>query len=386
MRHPERVKSPKIRSRHPQYLLILFALLFYQNCSEMTNTDSLVSEADNLPFAYVARPDTIAYMSCSNLNGSSPQGLFTYRIMASGGGNGGLAFTPEFRSATSGRSIAQRVELLADSPLNTSTQLELSIRTRDLTQIWLQNKNGLQPTVDSGLWTPQLGDTKIVTALSASNSFVNYFAGAVQPKIDISLLQAGSQESDATSTRQGLSSNTFLTLAYSNSLDPADDLLRTVPDSNGKLYGTGYGLSFGPGPGSSNTWRVIQSVAEYDLRTLTSMVSTWTCYKFQIRRPGDDNFCESGNCLDQSDSSVTAARRMLDPNLWYIHMSTSATTPWMTFIEPKGTTGDSCYNIPDTTTMPAYTYTDACNEVTPQDSSVGPYVYCPHYFTVCTRN
>src|SRR5665213_261113 len=84
----------------------LFALALFQNCAGTQDDTTLNSQSsfeDSLPLAYDAKIDTLAYMSCSEMQEGSydPRAYFTFRAGAYSSATGGLGQTPLFRSLTS---------------------------------------------------------------------------------------------------------------------------------------------------------------------------------------------------------------------------------------------------------------------------------------------
>src|ERR1035437_9032143 len=98
--------SASLKLRHFFLAAGILFLALYQNCAQDPATDSLNSASsyeEGLPFAYDAKIDTLAYMSCSEMAAGSydPRAYFSFRAVAYNSATGGLGMTPAFRAATS---------------------------------------------------------------------------------------------------------------------------------------------------------------------------------------------------------------------------------------------------------------------------------------------
>ena len=401
-------------------VLVVSTLLLYQNCAQApdgsadgSSTNSAEAYQDSLPFAYDAKLDTLAYMSCSEV-GKDPgaalmqRAYFTFRAGAYNANTGGIGMTTAYRASTQYYSPVERAQALASSAFNMNTRLVFSMRLRsDLSRHWsLTDGVGFSQMA----FLPPLNDPQIAGPFAASTAgrYLNYFPGTADKRLmeaSLSLLKGDTNAMNARAYLSGVGLPLYLVAAYTNSSDELESVLRqpltyasdkttVVTTPTTRAFGSGLQLSFGLpyGVGAGET-RVLSSVTEYDLSTAPNptVKANWTCpasYQFMIVRPEDvqanPSLCFTGADQDYSSqptlqAAQNAIRRVLPASDWYVDVTKNC-------VVPKGT-GDVCYGTYGATAnvfRPLY-YSNAC---TKNDSNQASSTYgytCPHYVSVCIR-
>lgn len=412
----------RLKKKHAfSALLVVSTLLLYQNCAQAPDgtadgSSGATSEdyQNSLPFAYDAKLDTLAYMSCSEVNkdpGAAvmQRAYFTFRAGAYNTNSGGLALTSAYRSNTSYYTPVERAQALATSAFNANTRLVFSMRLRsDLTRHWsLSEGVGYSQMA----FLPPLNDPEIAGPLAASTAgrYLNYFPGSQDNRLmeaSLSLLKGDTNAMNARAFLSGAGTPLFLVAAYANSSDELESNLRqpltyasdqstVVTTPTTRAFGSGLQLSFGlPYNVGAGETRVLTNVTEYDLSASPApavKAASWSCptsYQFMIVRPEDvqanPNLCFTGADQDVSgqpslQSAQNAIRRVLPVSDWYVDMSKNC-------VVPKNT-GDVCYGSYGATAQvfkPLY-YSASCtkNDSNPSSSTYG--YTCPHYVSVCIR-
>jgi hypothetical protein len=160
--------------RQLAFIAALSSFLLYQNCSDDsqdTTFNSASSFEESLPFAYDAKIDTVAYMSCSEMQEGTyePRAYFSFRAGAYSSATGGLGMTTAFRNLTQYYSPTDRGNVLSQSNTNSNTLLNLSIRSRSNFQsLWATDQVTTGHEIDDFL--PELDSTADIAGPLASES------------------------------------------------------------------------------------------------------------------------------------------------------------------------------------------------------------------------
>ncbi len=381
---------PSLKMRQAFAVAVLGMILVFQNCSQVdpNSSSDLSSSAvdDGLPLAFDAKIDTLSYMSCSQMTGSTVEkrAYYSFRAGAYNPSTGGLALTNEFRQATRFYDPAGRARLFANSTLNSNTRLTLSVRQVGNYQApWKEGELRVGEETESFL--PPLDSSAIAGPLSATQQgqMIQYFPGNHTQRLMEASLRFYNFENTHKQTREMIDSRSALLVAgYSNSTDEMDTRLRgpggTPAD---KIFGTGYYMRFSLPVGyTSGERRVISAsggVEEMDLQTNVIKTANWDCsqnYQFMVIRPEDKAagrvVCDA--TVDRYDNAteqaaLTAIRRVLRVEDWFVDIKRKC-------ILPKRT-GDYCYGPTNNKTI-QYGVASCINDATRM---------CPHFVSVCIK-
>jgi hypothetical protein len=385
----------RLKLRQALALVVLGGLLTFQNCSDApsNNDQTQSSYNESLPFAYSAKVDTVAYMSCSEIKTSvENRAYFSYRVGAYNNSTGGLTLTDPFRTATQYYQTADRANAFAQSDLNSNTRLNLSVRLRSNSQsVWSTGSTRAGFEIDSFL--PQLDSPDVAGPLAgvANGRMMNYFPGSGAQRLMEASLRFFEFENVSVETRnnlEGSGSPAYLAVAYSNTADELDTSVRvpgvnpvnsTQPVTAAMAYGTGYAFTFAlPAGTTAGERRVISSLQEVDLSTSRNVAAAWDCsssYQFMILRPEDVAAglvtCATGPDLATSSqtAALNAVRRVLRVEDWYVDMNRHC-------VVPKNT-GDYCYGSLQSGQSIQYTSVACTNSGA---------TLCPHWVSVCIRH
>ena len=416
----------RLRARQFLYAVSLLSIFFYQNCAPTDDSgdlDTQLSYAENLPFAYQARIDTLGYMSCSEISDTTyePRAYFSFRAGAYSSSTGGLGLTPAFLQSTASYAPTDRANTFATAQRNSNTLLSLSIRSsNDFTQLWATDQVQAGQELDAFL--PELDADEIAGPLGSlmQGQFINYFPGSDTQRLMEASLRFLTYENVANETRNNLTSGTsIMVVGYTATADTMDTTLRSPNDdtttasgqdpapvptptsnpNNTTAFGTGYGVSFSvPAGYASGDPRVLSAVSEKDLTTNTGVSSSWTCpanYEFMVIRPEDyvagTVLCNAfvdriSNCANgtptatDQQAALNAIRRVLRVEDWFVDLCNHC-------VIPKHT-GDFCYGSTLGTRTILYG-TNNCVD-TSQSTTINGIVYpngvvCPHFVSVCLR-
>lgn len=378
--------------------LVVATLLLFQNCAdplELSSQDSL-SFNDQLPFAFNTKLDTVAFMSCARVPpGFNKRAYFTFRAGAYRS-KSGIKLTDNFLSTMAEFTPASRAQAIADSPANSGSTLQLSVRKpKGSYQSILTNSGSPVSGIDFfnillPLDTPEIAN--VLTELQPGQT-VRYFpglSGLDNRRLEGSLFFNDTEKkiSDVqTSFQQG----GMLALTYAPS--PNNEFIARPGEQN-SVFGQGMQMTFSPAPGRSNgASRVISNIAEFDLETGQSSgleVRNWTCgssLALIIARPGDAHGCiatddQSSINLASGNSSTQIAnntkrmeqiRSILPIEDWYVDLSRNCVLPKVA--------DSSCYGNTAGMTV-IYNPATACSA---SDDSASKSAYCAHYVSICTR-
>jgi hypothetical protein len=395
--------SARLNSRHAIAGAFIGLLLTFQNCSQPVDQNALNSESsfeDSLPLAYEAKLDTLAYMSCSQINNSlEPRAYFTFRAGAYSRLSGGLNLSTEFLEKTKFYNTTRRADLLETSAMNSDTRLTLSIRLASNFQSLWASDNGVQVGEEIESFLPPLDSDGIAGQLAGAASGVklNYFPGTENKRLMEASLRYFKYDDIAARTRDKLDAReSLLAMGFSNSSDEMDTDLRgpnmTVTPSS--AHGTGFYLKFSvPARFTGGERRVLSSttggVEEVDLVEKKMKSSAWSCptdYQFMIVRPGDrllpgqtqavgKTVCNTiADRYDPNSPSqkkaLEAIRRVLRVEDWYVDVANHCVVPRENV--------DRCYGDIGTRLV-QYTTASCANT-----NGVGA-TYCPNFVSVCLQ-
>jgi hypothetical protein len=401
--------------RHVLIVSCIGLILTFQNCSQAQFDAEAEQQSfeSQLPFAYEAKIDTIAYMSCSGMSDNQPdrRAYFTIRAGAYGTCNpadylcqqnpfaspvAGLSMSKDFREATKYYDKKQKAHLFSMSDKNANTFLSLSIRSAGNYQLpWKEGNLVAGEELDAML--PALDTPAVAGPLgfSSEGQMMNYFPGSHTQRLMEGSLRYYNFENTSKLTRDTLNSReALMVMGYSTTADPMETGLRS-PDQaaanqpqlpTNRAYGTGFYLSFElpTGPGgvrmSSGEQRALSTgngVEEVDLITGQPTSASWDCsynYQFMVVRPEDKAnglvTCDAtvdryANATEQA--ALNAIRRVLRVEDWFVDVARRC-------IMPKRT-GDYCYGAVQGRTI-QYGQANCLNNAT---------TMCPHIVSVCVR-
>lgn len=374
-----------------------FLVLGFQNCSQPVPVDSeeaLKLAAAKVDFGYEATIDQISYMSCAvSRPGTFDAGAY-YSFRVGAYRTGGLRINDTFRAANGKKPPEKQAELLSESPANTSTNIQFSIRQLANFQMMYTGTgtavrgqdyvNVLEP-----LGTLDLSD--LLVRMDA-DSRVRYLRnGTVFGSRMEGSLYFTQNPTLAGSIRTFLRNDAMLAQTYSHMAEgtTTDTLARsprdTVPNSTAnpysQVFGRGYKIKFAqPSIGATASSAnfpdvVLREISEQKLTPLdTSSLSTWTCpdtMRFRIVRP-EDVRANRVVCTMAPDPTIptqdlSIIRNQLRVEDWYIDMTNRC-------IVPKKAPA-TCYGSQVTSVQ--YDITQTCQEGTGDA--------CVSFASVCYR-
>lgn len=255
----------------------LFIILFaFQNCAQEleSNNSDLASLGEGLPFAFDAKMDHVAYMSCTpGAVGYEPNAFFSFKLGAYQS-NSGLKFSDAFDAKTSQLSYDFLLEALEASPVNRSAQAQLGVRSISDYQQYYSTSDGF--TV-SNLLVP-LTDTRIVAALAPlsggarANSFPNLGAQKFEGRLNPLLNEISSQQMRTTLQSGG----GILALTYNQADKSAGYALAPTANSTSSVYGSAMAISFAAAP-TTGAAKVLGSASERQLLNGSATQGSWQC-------------------------------------------------------------------------------------------------------------
>lgn len=388
-------------------VLVVGALLVlvYQNCSQSleTNGDSaFASEAAKVDFAYDAVPDQISYLSCAaaEVGTFDTSAYFSFRVGAYR--MGGIRLSDAFRSNLGKKPLDRQVSLLAASPANTATNMQISIRRLDNFQMMYTSSGVAKIGEDFADVFERLGteDLSDILVRLDPTARVRYLRnGTVYGSRFEGSLFFTKNPTLAGSIRSALKNDAFLGLTYSQSpvdssgsssgasstlaRSPRDVVEGSTANPNTQVYGGGFYIRFsqptlgGVAANANYPQNVLKEVSEFNLMNSTDMAgsSTWTCpdaMKFRVVRPED---VKAGRitCAMVADPAVLTSdlaivRNQFRVEDWYVDMVNRC-------VVPKKSPA-TCYGSGVTTVQ--YAINQTCNQ--------GADPSCVHYGSVCYRN
>ncbi len=388
----------RLTLRHLLGGTVLVSLMFFQNCGDPAmeeDSNSAASYMEELPFAYKASLDTIAYMSCSRMkNNYESRAFFTFRAGAYTP-MGGLEVTEEFAEATKYYSLQTKREAFSQSLKNSNTRPQLAIRsTSNLQHIVINGttKNG----TSLGTMLTNLSKEPVVNHLITMRPGAkkHYFPSGEKDRLLASSLRFndGDEDNVVGKIRTLMKDNDVLLGLTFTDQDVPDDALARGPSgiSGDSVYGRGYQLQFSnPAGWATAEQRVISSVNEVNLsQGFPSVGSKWSCpssMQFVVIRNEDlpkmkecpaDPCSGSGVCLtpdfycqgnETQRLALDAIRRVLPVEDFYVDVINRVV------VAKPHISNQSCYG--DRTGRGDVNYSSgSCSG----DS-------CPHYVSVCIK-
>lgn len=375
----------RLNMRHIFGVVALGTILIFQNCSEPTPNEenSLSSYTQDLPFAYNATLDTLAYMSCSRMPAAyEKRAFFTFRAGAYTP-IGGIGINSDFANATKYYSLAQKKQAFGDSARNANTRLQISVRSTSNFQSVLTRTGTAADGTSLGTMMTNLSGDAISSHLAGMvpGDIKHYFPSSETNRLMASSLRFNDgDESVAKDFRNRMDNReALLTLTFTDS-DSAMDAKARGPSgvTTSSAYGRGYQMVFGtPLNWATAERRIIQSVTEVDLNSaLTPAGGTWVCptsMQFVMIRSEDVAIVPS--CARAVDSytnatqqqALEAIRRVLPVEDFYVDVVNRC------IVAKSHIAGQSCYG--DRTGRGAINYSSG--------SCAGD--ACPHYVSVCVK-
>lgn len=368
-------------------------IVAFNNCSspnmpESTDNSSFIEKADH---AYDANFDQLAYMSCSGLPSKSfdQSAYFTFRAGAYR--TGGLKIRDGYIAAIEKefRNPDEQIDMIASSPINSGSRLQLAIRSRaNMQQVFTQSGQA-ENNEDVANFFTEIGKYELVEALFALPTGVrtryqrNGFAYGDRFEGN---LNQGDSVTLAESVRSMLTSEGMLALTYLDTAigptyarSPAD---LYGGDTSKSVYGKGLVVSFRQPTPSQGAIHgqfpnyALREVNELNLesRSDTRDLRPWSCpitMQFRIVRPGDNTGIPCSAAPDPANPSadLQLVRRSLRVEDWYVDMTNRCITPKKQF-------GNGCYGNNIQTVQ--YDLQQACLPGAPTQD-------CVHWASICTR-
>ena len=371
---------------------------------------STAAKVTDMPFAFDAGFDQIAYNSCAE-SGSLANSAAYFGLKAGAYQSSGLSLKQEFFDyadanfkpiypATS-LSKAQYEEFLADSPKNINAQMMMAIRERsNIANVYAKNTSlasgtDVIPLVD-GLTSAYVMET----LMSERGSVSRFFPFSSGSRVMEASLKYNSDQSIADSLRTVLENVGQLALTFNND---TTNLGSVISDSTTEpvrtAYGKGYRFSFNQPVGVSNGYvpaNIVSDLQEVDLST-GNVASTWNCsrvYKMVLVRDST-NASSAGYCPPHTAAELDNAtvrreleivRRQFRADQWQVNVNYKC-------MVPKGTT-PSCYTenlVNGTGQGVEYNISKECynpmigNSTADYPSGIIPGARCMNYATICTK-
>jgi len=343
---------------------------------ESGGQDARSIAAEKLSFVYDASIDQIAFMSCPHykldeLPNGSDQNRPYFTLRAGAYRNAGLELKDAFYTELGARPLDTKAEILADSPANDHTVLQLAVRNRQDKQKMYRNgeltKGQDYFNVFAELGTPDISKTLVYTPVGTRLKHVrNGNPGGLRFEGDLSyssIFNFASGSDNPGGAVRVLSSDMLLTLTYTHANDGGLEYLPRSPaffndgdetTARTNVFGVGYELRFAKPSGvhASNPEGILASVNEVSLSTdpLTNR-SAWDCsaqLQFRIVRPQDAVAGSTANCLKKADPAVLndtfkTIRNSLRVEDWYVDYDNKC------IVSKKG---DQCYLPTDVVSYP----------------------------------
>ena len=391
------------------FVLLSLSLLLFQNCTQPTIPEDTASTfSDKLAFAYDAKLNQIAYMSCSTMAGTTYDKSAYYTLRAGAydnnaalgltKDNGGLRVTPAYMTSVQNRLAADQWGLLSQSAANTGTIAQLSIRhLNDLQNI--ETAAGGSGIADSDYMNmfQELGPSGVSIALVGlqPTKRLKYLTdGTVQGSRLEGSLYFMDSETLASSVRNNLNGDTYalgltytdMTATSTSNIAARSSATTPLPtptnaNPNRDIYGRGFHIRFAKLAGSDTAYPVnlMDSITEQDFHTTTDREGQWNCssLRFKIVRAED---APAQNCQSQPDPAnapalLKIARNSLRYEDWFIDMN------HMCIVPKKNSSG--CYG-PN-----AYVQYDTTLGCTPNPTTNNPQIdtnmACAAYASICFR-
>jgi hypothetical protein len=361
------------------------------------------SFGDDLPFAYEAKIDTLAYMSCSGMEPTaSASAFFTFRF-GSWADGAGIRLNDNFLKKAAQYSVPQIARALQEGEKNSNIQLQMSMRMRsDYQAIWRADGSDPAPGRDFYNFLGDLDSEVISKQLSElpPDKWMQYVqtTGLDSRTFDGSLyINQDVGEHDQTIGKMQSTQSLMLTYTgrgsdYMFAARSPVDLTGQLQASSSNAYGMGYTLTFiRPSNVTAEKMpnRVVSSVQEFNLEKKSDMsegIAPWSCNTslLIVRDQDSAGRCTKVQDAGQADQALmTKLRRVLPASDWYINLAQKCVVP---------KSSGSCYGsmaAPTTTNYTvAYPPTSGaavtnCNLFVANATTNT--LMCPHYVSLCTR-
>ncbi len=405
---------------------IVLVPFLYVNCSGSSTagaSDAASVIASGI-FPYQMHVDTIAYMSCSDLNGPSTntQGdptstFFSFKAgvnninncdgkPGSDSSGCGVSLTAPFANAVNNLSISDKTAVLESSSL-ANLYPDLSIRPAsdlvngDATAYISTNCTtdcGNQSYADANLLGPSSLLSNFASVFYSGNetdwhNAISTSTGDIPLSGQISFT-GGQSDGAGIAIRNAIaqgSGSWFLTTEFATATGVGQSGQGASSDgSNSHVYGYGYRFTFTNGAyQSTGPARTVSSVTEYDLTTGQQTGSSWSCENFEILYPGDINRIAGGVpqwsplVNPQPANALQAAALQMLPNWQFDEYGNFVAPP------TSVTNGDFCNGNLQMESQGSYTpsntlYYDASHGGGGACSAANG--NCPHLISVCIRN
>ncbi|MNJ91190.1 hypothetical protein D3C87_88370 [compost metagenome] len=372
---------------------------------------STAAKVANIPFAYDATFDQIAYNSCAKAGLQQSQGYFSIMAGAYGTFGGGTKLSQQFFNYTDANfnpiypetrlSENQYREYLADSPANSEAQPLLAIRSSDrLTDIHSSNSSATLG-IDVIPMLSSLTDTLLMASVTKQGTTASYFPFSSEGKVLEGKLTFNKDESLAQAFRDDLMGNGLMTLAYTKKNGEINEV--RAPSSAypvKKAYGRGYKLTFGNTNavmgGSSranNPANILTEVYEGSLENPSSVGVQWNCHitrRYMVVRPQDAATVCPAEAVDNLANAnyrheLQIVRRHLRADQWDVNLARRC-------VVPKLGASTSCYAEEQIQGQSAGVQYDRSLECFQSNKDAGHYANgipvkrCAQFISVCTRN
>lgn len=371
---------------------------------------STASKVTDIPFAFDAGFDQIAYNSCAE-SGSLSTSTAYFGLKAGAYQNSGLSLNSNFFNYADANfkpiypattlSKAQYEEYLADSPKNIKAQMMMAIRERsNIANVYAKNTSLASGTDVIPLVDSLTSAYVMETLMSERGSVSRFFPFSSGSRVMEATLKYNSDQSIADSLRTVLESVGQLALTFNND---STNLGSVISDSTTEpirtAYGKGYRFSFTQPIGVSNGYmpaNIVSDLQEVDLST-GNVASTWNCsrvYKMVLVRDST-NAASAGYCPPHTAAELENAtvrreleivRRQFRADQWQVNVNYKC-------MVPKGTT-PACYTenlVNGTGQGVQYSTSQECynpmvgNSTSNYPSGIIPGARCMNYATICTK-
>ncbi len=344
---------------------------------ESSGDDVITTAGKALAFSYDATLDQFTHMSCTNMpvgaNAFSTSAYFTYRMGAYS--QGGLTLSDAFYSGLKKYKTDSQAEILAASPSNTSTVLQLAMRGNlDYQNLYVRS-GAAAANQDYWNMLTDLGSSDTATTLVAnpSGSRIRYIRngnpggyrmeGSLYFSDNATMVQATRDFLSGAANPSGKITLTF-TNGGTAARSPADTVSGSTVNKSRIVFGRGYQPAFGlpdvssTGSGlySSYPSNVVRSFQEYALDgTTLSPAPSWSCpISLQLRIVRAADLTKAGaNCERKSDPAALSPelkllRNTLKVEDWYIDLTHHCMIPKRSGTDCYGSRTDIAYTMGDT--------------------------------------
>jgi hypothetical protein len=357
---------------------------------QSSGDDVVTAQGKLLGFSYDTSLDQFTHMSCSNMpmasaNAFNTSAYFTYRMGAYN--QGGITLTDAFYTSLKKYTLERQSEILAASPANSGTVLQLSMRGRlDYQNLFVKSGTSAVASQDYfNLLTP-LG-TSDVAQLFVNNPVGGrikhirngspggyLLEGSLYFTDNAALTQSTRNFLQGVGNLQGNAG--VITLTYSNggmtkARSQADTVKGSTANSSRAVYGRGYSPTFSQpavaGLYSGYPQNVVTNMQESSLDSTIALpaMPVWTCpagMQLRIIRAADVGLSGT-NCVRKSDPNPLPAdlailRNTLKVEDWYIDLADRCMIPKRSGMDCYGSLTNIKYTMGDACTTDANGFSD----------------------------